>query len=428
METKNTNTKQYSPRSGSSRSGGFRRSGNGGSGRSYGGGRSFGGGRSRFQGRRGGGRSNRFGGAKINPERYIAKAIESDAPEMYVSSYGYNDLDLHESLKQNIIRRYKNPTKIQDQAIPHIIAGKDILGLASTGSGKTAAFLIPLINKVLRGEQQRCLTIVPTRDLAFQIQEEFNKFVVGTRLESTLVIGGASMGKQISQLRRRPQFIFGTPGRLKDLTNRNVLQLNYFNNIVLDEVDRMLDMGFIEDIRFLISKMNQQKQSMFFSATMTRQAEDIANTLLVDPVRVQVAIQSPGKNVDQDIIRVKSENEKVEKLHDLLIQDGVNKVLVFTRTKRGADRVNYDLQDRGFKVSAIHGDKTQSKRKRVIEDFQNSRIQVLVATDVASRGLDIKDITHVVNYDEPATYEDYIHRIGRTGRIGKKGVALTFVK
>lgn len=428
METRNTNTKQYSPRTGGSRSSGFRRPGTGSSGRSFSGGRSFGGGRSRFQGRRSGGGSSRFGGAKINPERYIAKAIESEIPEMYESSYGFRDLDLNESLKQNIIRRYKNPTKIQDQAIPHIIAGKDILGLASTGSGKTAAFLIPLIDKVLRGGNQKCLTIVPTRDLAFQIQEEFNQFVRGTNLKSTLVIGGASMSKQIYTLRQNPQFIFGTPGRLKDLNNRNVLNLNYFNNIVLDEVDRMLDMGFIEDIRFLISKMSQQKQSLFFSATMNRQAEDIANTLLVNPVRVQVAVQSPGKNVDQDIIRVKSENEKVEKLHDLLIQEGVNKVLVFTRTKRGADRVNYDLQDRGFKVAAIHGDKTQSKRQRVISDFQNNKLQVLVATDVASRGLDIKDITHVINYDEPENFETYIHRIGRTGRIGKKGIALTFVK
>ncbi len=295
--------------------GGFRKSYSGGFQRR----RSFGG--SNF-------RRNRFAGAKINPLKYVAKATESEPQTIYESSYKFDELDLHESLKENILRRYSHPTKIQDQVIPHIIGGKDVLGLASTGSGKTAAFLIPLIDKILKERQQKCLIIVPTRDLAEQIRDEFYEFTKDTNLRSSLVIGGASMGKQIRELRARPDFIFGTPGRLKDLNNKRFLDLRFFNNIVLDEVDRMLDMGFVEDIKFLISKMSEQRQSMFFSATMSKEAETIANTLLAEPIKVQIERQAPGKSVDQDIVRYGDDNLKIEKLHDILNKEEVSKTLI----------------------------------------------------------------------------------------------------
>ena len=235
------------------------------------------------------------------------------------------------------------------------------------------------------------------------------------------------MRRQADQLYKRPQFVIGTPGRLKDMANRRTLNLGTFNNVVLDEVDRMLDMGFIDDIKILIAQLTTEKQSIFFSATMTKEAEVIANTLLKSPIRIQTEKQSPGKNVDQNIVKVNAYSEKVEVLHEILIKEEVAKVLVFTSTKRESDSLAKELMSRGFKTDSIHGDKSQSQRKRVIDMFSKNIITILIATDVAARGIDIPDITHVINYDEPQSYDDYIHRIGRTGRIGRKGTALTFV-
>jgi superfamily II DNA/RNA helicase len=214
---------------------------------------------------------------------------------------------------------------------------------------------------------------------------------------------------------------------LKDLNNRNAINLSKFNNIVLDEVDRMLDMGFIDDIKFLVSKLPAKKQALFFSATMPREAHTIASQFLNDPAKIEIENSVTSKNIEQDIVRVEGGKSKLEVLHDLLIQEEFKKVLIFTKTKHGSDRLARDLVDRGFKADAIHGDKAQNKRERVIAKFKSNQINILVATDVAARGLDIKDVTHVINYDEPANYEDYIHRIGRTGRAGKMGKALTFV-
>lgn len=375
-----------------------------------------------------GGRS-RQGSRYISRDKYISKARESDTPSIYVSDRSFNDFDLSPEIQRNIkARKYTNLTKIQAQAIPYILEGKDLLGIACTGSGKTGAFLIPMIDKILKDRRQKCLVITPTRELAFQIQDELRQFTRGTSIRSVVVIGGASMHRQILAIERDPQFVIATPGRLKDLFERRKIRLEKFNNVILDEVDRMLDMGFVRDISFLISKLPKQKQSLFFSATVAQKAERIAHTLLRNPVKVQTEKQLPIKNVDQDIVEVKSVFKKVEVLHNLLIKEDFEKVLIFSRTKRGADKLTYELRDRGFNVDAIHGDKTQFKRTTTIAKFRANTINILVATDVASRGIDIPDITHVINYDEPATYEDYIHRIGRTGRVGKKGTALTFVR
>jgi len=365
----------------------------------------------------------------ISHDKYVAKAEEGVKVAMYVTDYKLTDLEIAESLKTNLVRKqYAHPTKIQDQAIPHILKGRDLLGLANTGSGKTAAFLIPLIDKVLKDSTQKVLIICPTRELASQIKDELFALTQEMPFRSVLIIGGASAYRQIFLLQKNPQFVIGTPGRLKDLSQRKELHLDQFNNVVLDEVDRMLDMGFIHDIRALISQLRNERQALFFSATMPAAAEHVAKTLLREPVRIQVEAQSPVKNVEQDIVRAISNSDKIQKLHDLLIKEEFKKVLIFSRTKRATDRLSIELRQRGFKVDAIHGSKSQFVRTKVITKFKQDKINVLVATDVAARGLDIPDITHVINYDEPQTYEDYIHRIGRTGRVGKKGVALTFVK
>jgi len=382
--------------------------------------------RGRSHRRHSGGR--RFGGEKIPHHKYVAKAEEGYIiPSIYVEDKLYDDFAVSEIIKSNIKKKgYIHPTKIQNQAIPIILKGQDILGLASTGSGKTDAFLIPMIDKMIKDTSQRCLIIVPTRELAAQIQDSFSDLAKGTNIYSTLAIGGTRINSQINKLKRNPEFVIGTPGRLKDLYQRKALNLNTFNNIILDEVDRMLDMGFVPDITFLISKLREKKQTLFFSATMSPPAEKIAHTLLRNPERIQVEKESPLKNIDQDIVKIGG-NQKAGVLTDLLHRDEFKKVLVFSRTKRGADKLSKQLRESGFRVDAIHGNKSQNKRLRVLSWFKTNEINILIATDVAARGLDIPNVSHVINYDEPENFKAYIHRIGRTGRAGKSGNALTFV-
>ncbi|HPQ79530.1 MAG TPA: DEAD/DEAH box helicase [Candidatus Dojkabacteria bacterium] len=376
--------------------------------------------------RRGGGYNKK--GSSINVSQLIAKAVFEDLPSIYVLDHNLLEFDLTKELKKNITyKKYTSPTKIQYEAIPHILQGEDILGIANTGSGKTAAFLIPMINKGMLDSSQRFLIVVPTRELAMQIQDEFMQLARNTGMRSVLIMGGNSMGKQIGVLKRDPNFVIATPGRLKDLVGRKAIDLLRINNVVLDEVDRMLDMGFIEDIRFIISKLNEKKQSLFFSATMNKKSEEIANTLLKRPVKIHVEEEVRGKNVDQDVIRLKDGENKFDVLCEYINKEEFKKVLIFTRTKRQADTLSNKLIEKGIKVNALHGDKRQSQRTRIIDSFKKDYLNILIATDVASRGLDINNITHVINYDMPENYDDYIHRIGRTGRAGKKGYALTFV-
>lgn len=368
--------------------------------------------------------------AYIDERRYISAPVQPQTTNaMYSTDITFADFALNPALKNNIANNnYKTPTQIQAQTIPQILQGKDVLALATTGSGKTAAFLIPMINKVIQNPAEKCLIIAPTRELVSQIQMELRKFSFGLNIRDVVIIGGASMRDQINVLRKNPQFVIATPGRLLDVYERRCIDLEGFNNVVLDEVDRMLDMGFVKDIRYVISKLSLNKQVLFFSATITRDAEQIANSILVNPIRVQAETQSASKNVEQNIVRVGMQKNKMDVLHDLLINKEFQKVLVFSRTKHGADDINDELINRGFKSAALHGNKSMRERTKVLSMFKTNSITILVATDVASRGIDVPDITHVINYDEPATFEDYIHRIGRTGRIGKKGVALTFVR
>lgn len=331
-------------------------------------------------------------------------------------------------LVQNVINKgYKIPTPIQDQAIEPIMRGQDLVGLASTGTGKTAVFLLPILHKSMQEFRQKAIVITPTRELAVQIMEEGREFARATRVQFGLVIGGVDIKRQIRDLRRNPQIVVGTPGRIKDMTERGELRLFEYRTIVLDEVDRMLDMGFVRDITAIIGKLPKERHSLFFSATMSEQAKQVAEKFLHNPVTVQVATQRASENVDQDVVRLNHRN-KLEVLHDLLIRPGFDKVLVFGRTKYGMEKLSRVLQDRGFRTASIHGNKSQSQRQRALTAFKNNEIKVLLATDVAARGIDIDNVTHVINYELPETYNDYIHRIGRTGRADRTGVALTFVE
>jgi superfamily II DNA/RNA helicase len=302
------------------------------------------------------------------------------------------------------------------------------VGIANTGTGKTAAFLIPLIHKVLTNEKENILIVVPTRELAQQIEEELKGFIGGMRLYSTVCVGGAPIGNQIRNLRFRNEFVIGTPGRIKDLVERKVLNLSYFRTVVLDEADRMLDMGFINDMRFMMDRMPKDRHTLFFSATLSPEIEVLIKDFLKKPVSISVKTGDTSKNVDQDVVKVGRGENKIDILHSMLIQPDFDKVVIFGRTKHGVEKLANVLKDRGFKAESIHGDKNQSARQRALKTFKDGKTQVLVATDVAARGLDISGVSHVINFDLPATYEDYVHRIGRTGRAGKKGKAFTFIE
>jgi ATP-dependent RNA helicase RhlE len=371
----------------------------------------------------------KFSGDKIDINRFISKAQAVKPSAAFAPRYAFSDLAIHDALKRAIASRgFATPTPIQDQAIPFVLAGRDVIGLANTGTGKTAAFLIPMINKIISNREEKVLVVVPTRELAIQIQEEFVALVRRLNLFSVVVVGGANIGRQISELRMRHNVVIGTPGRLKDLISRKVLDLSRFNNVVLDEADRMLDMGFIHDVKLLLSLVAKKRQIMLFSATFGREIENLVRSFLVDPERISIKTGEAARLIDQNIVRVSAGKDKIDVLHNLLDQAQFEKVLVFTRTKHGADKLSKKLHQRGFKSDSIHGDKPHNKRQKALKMFKDNVIDILVATDVAARGLDIPCVSHVINFDIPATYDDYVHRIGRTGRADQKGTALTFVE
>jgi ATP-dependent RNA helicase RhlE len=364
----------------------------------------------------------------FNPSAFISNTpIMAEVVEAPVLAHKFSDFLIADQIKRNIAEKgYENPTPIQDQAIPYILKGRDVIGIANTGTGKTGAFLIPLINKVLNNRSQKVLVIAPTRELAVQIQDELMIFGKNMGIYSVLCIGGVGQGMQIRDLRNNHDFVIGTPGRLMDLKKQGKLHLGLYNNVVLDEVDRMMDMGFINDVRTLISGTNMNRQSLFFSATVPPKLTPLIHSFLKNPVTVSVKSTESVSAIKQDVIRMNG-RLKSDVLHDLLSTDGFDKVLVFGRTKWGMEKLSKALLARGFRVASIHGNKNQNQRQRALDQFKRNEIQVLLATDIASRGLDIEDVTHVINYDQPASMEDYIHRIGRTGRANKQGIALTFV-
>jgi len=373
------------------------------------------------------------GGERINVSKFINKASVTEEVENFVPEHKFQDFKIGDALKKAIVDKgYDTPTPIQDRSIPHILNGADLLGIANTGTGKTGAFLIPLINKVRLSPKEQVLIVVPTRELAIQIDNELKSFTPRTKTEkhifSVCCIGGASIGRQISELRYQYNFIIGTPGRLKDLIERKMINLSEFNTVVLDEADRMLDMGFINDMRFIMAGTPKSRQTLFFSATISSDIEKLISEFLREPVRISVKSGDTPKNVEQDVVRVDKNASKFDVLNDLLNNEEFSRVLIFGRTKHGVEKLSRLLAQKGFKAESIHGDKNHSKRQHALALFKNDHIKILVATDVAARGLDIADVSHVINYDIPATYDDYVHRIGRTGRSNKRGKALTFIE
>lgn len=333
------------------------------------------------------------------------------------------------ALQENIrAKGYTTPTPIQSEVIPAVLANRDVIGTANTGTGKTAAFLIPLLQKITLDRNQRVLVVTPTRELAVQIHRELRDLARGLSIRGAMLIGGANEWRQQQDLRIDPHVVVATPGRLKDFIEQRYIRLSAFRNVVLDEADRMVDIGFINDIKYFISLLPKERQSLFFSATISGKVNEILADFVKNPVRVSVKTQDITTMIKQDVVQVPNRDAKVEILHDLLIKKEFEKVLIFGRTKWGVQKLSDELVKRGFKSGAIHGNKRQSQRQAVLGQFMRSEIQILLATDVASRGLDIPDVSHVINWDLPETLEDYIHRIGRTGRANKRGIALSFVE
>lgn len=340
----------------------------------------------------------------------------------------FTDLALRPEL-QRAVRElgYDMPTPIQQQAIPPVLAGHDIFGCAQTGTGKTAAFALPILNRIAEGFRKgpRALILAPTRELAVQISESFRDYAKYTRMRYVVAFGGVSQRPQVEAIRRGVDVVIATPGRLIDLLDQRVLFLDRIETLVLDEADRMLDMGFIQPIRRIVKELPEDRQTLFFSATMPIEIRDLAATILRDPIHVAVTPESTTTETVEQRLMFVEHGMKPQLLSHLLANELDGSVLVFTRTKRGADRVSRDLQRAGFRADALHGDKSQDARQRALRAFKNRQTRVLVATDIAARGIDVSQLPYVINFDVPESPETYVHRIGRTGRAGVEGVAIT---
>jgi len=364
-------------------------------------------------------------GVYIDPARFVQQATAADNAA-YEPAHSFEDFAINPHIKVNLANLgYRIPTPIQDQAIPVALEGKDVIGLASTGTGKTAAFGVPIINRLAAEPTAKAIIIAPTRELAQQIEAEFRQIALGSGIRGAVLIGGTSMSPQTRDMRANPRIVIGTPGRIKDHMERRNLNLATFNIVVLDEVDRMLDMGFINDIRTIFGQTAHDRQSFFFSATMDARVNGLIQNFSADAVTISVKSGVTADNINQDMVRYGSPSEKMDKLHDALLKS--EKVIIFDETKRNVEKLGKELLLRGFKADSIHGGKNQSQRQRALKRFKDNEVNVLVATNVAARGIDVIDVTHVINYSLPQTYDDYIHRIGRAGRAGRVGHALTFV-
>jgi len=369
----------------------------------------------------------RFMPKALDPRMFVRAAMP-EIQEEVITQHTFEDYGLSEQILRNVkAKGYVTPTPIQDQALEAALSGRDVLGLADTGTGKTAVFALAVIKKIIENPNDTALVVAPTRELAVQIRDEIRSLSGGLQIYASLFIGGSDIRRQLDELRRRPNVYIGTPGRLRDLYNRRALNLNNTRTVVLDEVDRMLDMGFVHEITELLSFLPENHQTLLFSATIDQKVEGIAFQFMNNPEKISVKTNAGSLNVDQNIIRASGKQGKYAVLNDLLSKETFRKVLIFGRTKYGVEEIAVTLQKSGFNADSIHGDKRQNQRETVLRKFKENQIHILCATDVAARGIDVKDITHVINFDQPATYEDYIHRIGRTGRAGKSGTALTFV-
>ncbi|NTX02268.1 DEAD/DEAH box helicase [Myxococcus sp. CA051A] len=345
----------------------------------------------------------------------------------------FDELQLHDTLLRAVkAEGYTTPTPIQMKAIPHALAGKDVLGVAQTGTGKTAAFALPILQRLSAkaptggARPVRCLVLTPTRELAGQVSESFATYGKNLPLRHAVIFGGVGQGAQVQSLKSGVDVLVATPGRLLDLMDQGYVSLRSLEVFVLDEADRMLDMGFIHDVRKVIKALPSKRQTLFFSATMPPEIVDLSRNILTDPIRVEVTpVSSTAETVAQQVYFVEREQKRGLLTH--LLKDGkIERALVFTRTKHGANRVAKQLEGSGVTAAAIHGNKSQNARERALDDFRNGALRVLVATDIAARGIDIDGLSFVVNYDLPNVPEQYVHRIGRTGRAGATGTAVSF--
>jgi len=365
----------------------------------------------------------------LDPTLFVKKAAPV-AETKYVSERTINDLPINDKIKSNLLAKgYARPTEIQDRTLEALLANNDLLGIAQTGTGKTGAFLIPIVNNLIGTKAAyQVLVVVPTRELAVQVEQEYNTIVKGLNMRSHCFIGGTSVGRDIGLTRQPVHLVIGTPGRLVDLSKQGALRMGNFSTLILDEFDRLLDMGFSRDIEYLVKAMNNRKQTLLFSATEEKSQRALINKLLHQPVEVRVSNgKTTGDHIDQEIVRVGPGESKMGVLLKMVKEPSFQKVIVFADTKRNVKTVTQKLHQSGVQVDEIHGNKSQNYRLKALNDFKSGRIKVLVATDVAARGLDISEVTHVINYQQPRDFDSYIHRIGRTGRAGKGGKAFTFV-
>ncbi|HSX31301.1 MAG TPA: DEAD/DEAH box helicase [Candidatus Saccharimonadales bacterium] len=367
-------------------------------------------------------------GQYIDPAKFV-KVAQPVAAEAYTPEHKFADFNVDARLASNIAHKgYELPTPIQDQTIALGLEGKDVIGIANTGTGKTAAFLVPILNRLMTDRNAKALIVAPTRELAQQIETERRTLSKDGGVYGAILIGGSSYGPQLRDLRKNPNIVVGTPGRIKDHIEQRSLDLSRFNLVVLDEVDRMLDMGFVHDVQLLLSKLSEKRQSFYFSATMDPRVSGLINGFSPEAVTVSVRQGDTSDNVHQDVVPYADKHSKIEGLHNLLIEPLVTKSIIFESTQRGVERLERELKERGFDVASIHGGKTQGQRRRALDAFKENTVSTLIATDVAARGIDVPDVSHVINYGLPQTYEDYTHRIGRAGRAGKIGYALTFIE
>jgi ATP-dependent RNA helicase RhlE len=344
----------------------------------------------------------------------------------------FNELNIIDPICQALSRKgYTEPTPIQEKAIPHVLAGSDLFGCAQTGTGKTAGFALPILQLLSqreipgRNRPLRALILAPTRELALQINENITYYGSLLRIKNTVIFGGVSQNAQTAALREGVDILVATPGRLMDLMNQGYISLSAVEFFVLDEADRMLDMGFISDIRKIAAKIPKKRQTIFFSATLPPEIKKLADSLLSNPSMINVSpVSSASDNVEQAVYYVEK-TDKRELLKYILQNDAIPHALVFTRSKHRADRLARELNKKGIRADAIHGDKSQNSRQRALSNFKSRQIQVLVATDIASRGIDVDKLSHVINYELPEHAETYVHRIGRTGRAGEKGCAIS---
>jgi superfamily II DNA/RNA helicase len=394
------------------------------------GGRSSHGGRSSFGGGNRGGQSRGRGRVlstfdvskfiNLNPVKPVAEAP-------YEAKHTFNDFGLDKVLAEAIADMgLVVPSAIQDQVIPLILKGHDVVGLAQTGTGKTAAFLVPVIQMTLKERGRQTLILTPTRELAIQVEQELRRLTPRMNIYSTVCVGGMNIRPQISGLRRKNHFIIGTPGRVQDLIDRGHIKPGGITTVIFDEADRMLDMGFIHDMKKILKDVPDERETLFFSATMSKSVEGLVKDFLRDPITVSVRKTDITSSVTQDVVRYEHHN-KFDTLVSLLKEESFTRVIIFGAMKHSVEKLSLELVHAGIKADAIHGNKSHVQRQRALKNFKDGRVQVLVATDVAARGIHVDDVSHVINYDLPGTYEDYVHRIGRTGRSDKHGKALTFV-